>query len=1141
MRKQRLALIILAIILTPLSALSQAFPYTHARLLSINDSWQAPCGQAGAPTQQIATSLQSVPAGGTLDLTCYQTPIALTQDVFSPVSIPITLILPPFPITVSTNVTVPSNFTLVYQNGSALAVSTGYLLTDNSTPIRSSQPFQFLVHQPGTAPTLTPTTGGVLAPTDYFYVVTATGGSGETQASPEATITLLAGDNAVGMTWPAVSGTAGYKIYRGTASGHENVYYTSATNSFTDLGGASTAGSPPAVNTAWITVGTGVGIGTVTSFSAGALSPLFTTSVATPSTTPALSFTLSHAAAFTLFGNDTNASAAPSYFTMDSLFGSCSGATDALTFSTTTHTFGCNTMSAGGVVSLDSLTGALTLGIGTTGTAPNWSPSGTTDTLNLPAASGTGVTAGTISHADWLTATSQNALSINSGAMPVSADLIGTNPSGQPVYRTYTNVVALFGGGSCAGVLNYDGTCVTAGNVSNYSSPEVGQTAIFSPDATHITGVWPGVPPIEVTGTTLTFLGSGVSGDQGKQYLLESAVAGAATLPQAGTTGFTSDYYVALDNDAAGTWTITTTGSTISKNHGTPAATATVVQYEHCGLTSDNANYFLTCSESSSAPAGTVAWSSIGAATANTTINVEGYSTTFTASSTAQMLPWLFSNNTPATAGSVKSMPTPIDWTGQIWDGTTSQSDVCGIAPGALGGSPSWMMILAIGCTGPRDFVIFSSPALFSSGIKDGTLSLGNPGQILSSTGSGLSWIDNTGYITSLPPTLFTVTGGVATLVTQPAGTFFGSPGNGAAAVVQASPASGYVSGSSFPVPLTTYQVTAGHSLLVIISGVDDSSSHASVADDHSDSFSYIYGGGGSWYWLATGVAGGSTTITVTLDSWSQTTTGGAIALELTPIATSSPVDVEASSSSASVSLTTLNANDLIISAEGPSCSFACGSLTFTVASPFNLQNYGNWNGFGSAIATVSAPIVGTYTASYTFTGSNWGGAQTSIIALRPGASNGVPSFMQLPTHDLQNLTDVNGVQPAAAPSTQVPVLTGAISYQGSAAQGTSGSPLTLTTLGAANAQVTIHASGNCTASGSTAFAFFVSWTDTSSTVQTVSPATQPSCSTLGPASMAAIDLSVNAKASTAVTYYTTITSTPAYDLRITAQQNTTQ
>lgn len=53
--------------------------------------------------------------------------------------------------------------------------------------------------------------------------------------------------------------------------------------------------------------------GTVTSFSAGDLSPLFTTTESTVTTTPALSFSLSNAGANTYFGNATGSTAAPSY------------------------------------------------------------------------------------------------------------------------------------------------------------------------------------------------------------------------------------------------------------------------------------------------------------------------------------------------------------------------------------------------------------------------------------------------------------------------------------------------------------------------------------------------------------------------------------------------------------------------------------------------------------------------------------------------------------------------------------------------------------------------------------------------------------------------------------------------------------
>lgn len=61
------------------------------------------------------------------------------------------------------------------------------------------------------------------------------------------------------------------------------------------------------------------GSGTVTSFSSGNLSPLFTTSVATATTTPALSFSLSNAGANTWFGNNTGGATTPSFNSSGSL------------------------------------------------------------------------------------------------------------------------------------------------------------------------------------------------------------------------------------------------------------------------------------------------------------------------------------------------------------------------------------------------------------------------------------------------------------------------------------------------------------------------------------------------------------------------------------------------------------------------------------------------------------------------------------------------------------------------------------------------------------------------------------------------------------------------------------------------------
>jgi parallel beta-helix repeat protein len=70
--------------------------------------------------------------------------------------------------------------------------------------------------------------------------------------------------------------------------------------------------STDGTNTSWITIT--LGSGTVTSFSSGNLSPLFTTGVSTATTTPALSFTLSSVAPNSIFGNNTGSSGVPSFF-----------------------------------------------------------------------------------------------------------------------------------------------------------------------------------------------------------------------------------------------------------------------------------------------------------------------------------------------------------------------------------------------------------------------------------------------------------------------------------------------------------------------------------------------------------------------------------------------------------------------------------------------------------------------------------------------------------------------------------------------------------------------------------------------------------------------------------------------------------
>jgi hypothetical protein len=93
-------------------------------------------------------------------------------------------------------------------------------------------------------PTLAATTGGALANGTYYYTVTALDGWGESTEA-EGAIQLSGAQNAVSVSWSTITGAAKYRVYRGTSSGGENVYYETTTTSYTDLGAAGTTATPP--------------------------------------------------------------------------------------------------------------------------------------------------------------------------------------------------------------------------------------------------------------------------------------------------------------------------------------------------------------------------------------------------------------------------------------------------------------------------------------------------------------------------------------------------------------------------------------------------------------------------------------------------------------------------------------------------------------------------------------------------------------------------------------------------------------------------------------------------------------------------------------------------------------------------------
>ena len=84
-------------------------------------------------------------AGGTLDLNCYESAIAISSDVFSPVHVFVLMFLPEHAVTVNANATIPSNFMICSGPGGSIAAGAGFTLTNNAQPcFGGGAPPQFL-------------------------------------------------------------------------------------------------------------------------------------------------------------------------------------------------------------------------------------------------------------------------------------------------------------------------------------------------------------------------------------------------------------------------------------------------------------------------------------------------------------------------------------------------------------------------------------------------------------------------------------------------------------------------------------------------------------------------------------------------------------------------------------------------------------------------------------------------------------------------------------------------------------------------------------------------------------------------------------------------------------------------------------
>lgn len=96
------------------------------------------------------------------------------------------------------------------------------------------------------------TTGGTLGAATLYYVVTALGITGETLASNEQSAVTTGGTASVTLSWAAVPGATGYKIYKSTTPGAENIMQAVGNVlTFLDTGAGFTSGTPyPTVSTA---------------------------------------------------------------------------------------------------------------------------------------------------------------------------------------------------------------------------------------------------------------------------------------------------------------------------------------------------------------------------------------------------------------------------------------------------------------------------------------------------------------------------------------------------------------------------------------------------------------------------------------------------------------------------------------------------------------------------------------------------------------------------------------------------------------------------------------------------------------------------------------------------------------------------
>ena len=369
------------------------------------------------------------------------------------------------------------------------------------------------------------------------------------------------------------------------------------------------------------------GSGTVTSFSAGTLSPLFTTSVATATSTPALSFSLSNAAQNSVFAGPASGGAgAPSYQTAPT-------------------------------ISAANMTSFPTLNQSTTGTAANL----------------TGCTPSAAGDICYYTGSAWTKLAGNSG----STNWLQETSSGTPSWTTPPGTI---GSGTTDGVAYY-----TASTTIGSQTPPTANgiySVIYNVTASAAvapTASLGGVPVNAQTGTTYTYVYS----DRATYVSFSNASPIAATLPQAGSTGFTSNWVNVSCDIGAGTATITPTTSTISYTNGSAyisAATSMPLTTGQCAwIYSDNTNYFAQLRGGSSGGGDTItspnSTLAIGGTSTNTTLDLAGAAGEIMAGATPA-LTYTPTLGKSGTAGTLSMFPATGNFTTTLGSAATASNTV---------------------------------------------------------------------------------------------------------------------------------------------------------------------------------------------------------------------------------------------------------------------------------------------------------------------------------------------------------------------------------------------------------------------------------------------------------------------------------